>query len=57
MSVVCLRGKYMNMKKPKITLEEISKELGISQTTISRAISGKGRVSADTKERVFAYLE
>ena len=47
----------MNMKNPRITLEDISKELGISQTTISRAISGKGRVSADTKERVFAYLE
>lgn len=33
---------------------EIARELGISATTVSRALSGKGRVSQATRERVAA---
>ena len=41
----------------KITIDDIAKELNISKTTVSRAISGKGRVSDSTRERVKAYIE
>ncbi len=41
----------------KPTVSAIAQELGISKTTVSRALSGKGRVSADTRQRVQQYLE
>lgn len=40
----------------KKTIDDIAKELNISKTTVSRAISGKGRVSDSTRERVMAYI-
>jgi DNA-binding LacI/PurR family transcriptional regulator len=43
--------------KPSITIDDIARELGVSKTTVSRAISGKGRISAATRERVQAYIE
>ena len=45
------------MDNSKITIDDIARELGISKTTVSRAISGKGRVSAETRERVRSYIE
>lgn len=38
-------------------LSEIAEELGLSQSTVSRALSGKGRVSEDTRERVMQYIQ
>jgi len=38
-------------------LDDIAKALGISKTTVSRAISGKGRVSAATRERVLDCIK
>lgn len=43
--------------KPSITIDDIARELGVSKTTVSRAISGKGRISSATRERVQAYIE
>ena len=43
--------------KPSITIDDIARELGVSKTTVSRAISGKGRISTATRERVQAYIE
>lgn len=40
-----------------LTVGEIARELGVSATTVSRALSGKGRVSPETRERVLAYAE
>lgn len=46
------------MEKDKIyTIDDIARELGVSKTTVSRAISGKGRISKETRERVFAFIE
>lgn len=43
------------MEKHKIcTIADIAQELGVSKTTVSRALSGKGRISSKTKERIFA---
>lgn len=38
-------------------ISEIAQALGLSKTTVSRAISGKGRVSEQTKEKVFEYID
>ena len=43
--------------KPSLTIDDIARELGVSKTTVSRAISGKGRISAATRERVQAFIE
>ena len=42
---------------PSLTIDDIARELGVSKTTVSRAISGKGRISAATRERVQAYID
>lgn len=41
----------------KITIDDIARDLGISKTTVSRAISGKGRISSETVSRVKDYIE
>ena len=46
----------MNDRSKTVQLEDIARELGISKTTVSRAISGKGRVSSDTREKVFECM-
>lgn len=44
------------METKKITIDDIAKELRISKTTVSRAISGKGRIGQETRERVLQYI-
>ena len=39
------------------TLDSIAKELGMSKTTVSRAISGKGRISEETRRKVNEYIK
>ena len=41
----------------KVTLDDIAAGLGLSKSTVSRAISGKGRISPETTERVRRYIE
>lgn len=41
----------------KLTISDVAEALGVSKTTVSRAISGKGRIGKDTRERVLAYIE
>ncbi len=40
-----------------ITIDDVARALGISKTTVSRAISGKGRVGDDTRQRVKDFIE
>lgn len=40
-----------------ITIDDIAEKLGISKTTVSRALSGKGRISEETRARVLACIE
>ncbi len=40
-----------------LTIDDIAEALGVSKTTVSRAISGKGRISKETTERIRAYIE
>ena len=38
------------MKKNRVTLEELSGKIGISRTTIYKAMNNKGTVSASTRK-------
>lgn len=40
-----------------VTIEDIAMELGVSKTTVSRALSGKGRIGSATRERVLRYAK
>lgn len=46
----------MNIKQ-NLTIDDIARELGVSKTTVSRAISGKGRISPATRQRVQEYID
>lgn len=45
------------MSEEKITIDDVAKALGISKTTVSRAISGKGRVGSETRAKVMDFIE
>ena len=40
-----------------ITIADVAEALGVSKTTVSRAISGKGRIGEATRARVLAYID
>jgi DNA-binding LacI/PurR family transcriptional regulator len=40
----------------RITMDDIASELGLSKTTVSRALSGKGRICQDTRDRILACI-
>lgn len=40
-----------------MTIHDVARELGVSASTVSRAISGKGRIGAATRDRILAYIE
>ncbi len=44
-----------NIKK-NITIADVAEALGVSKTTVSRAISGKGRIGKETRARVMEYI-
>ena len=44
------------MPHKRITMEEIARDLGVSKTTVSRALSGRGRISTETRERINEYI-
>lgn len=44
------------LQKKKVTMEEVAQALGVSKTTVSRALSGKGRVGTHTRKRVQEYI-
>ncbi len=45
------------MRDSKITIADVAEALHVSKTTVSRAISGKGRISDETRQRVLSYIE
>ncbi len=40
----------------KLTMDDVARELGVSKTTVSRSVSGKGRIGKETRERVLSYI-
>ncbi|HMM31072.1 MAG TPA: LacI family DNA-binding transcriptional regulator [Clostridia bacterium] len=47
----------MTFKQKNLVLDDLAAELGLSKSTVSRAISGNGRVSEETRKRVLDYAE
>lgn len=48
----------MNSKSEKqMTIHDVAKALGVSTSTVSRAISGKGRIGEETRKRVLEFIE
>ena len=45
------------MEEKNLTIADIAQELGVSKTTVSRAMSGKGRIGEEMRKRVQAYIE
>jgi len=43
--------------KKNITIADVADALGVSRTTVSRAISGKGRIGKETRNRVMEYIQ
>ena len=39
-------------EKEKLTINDVAERLGVSTSTVSRAISGKGRIGDTTRKRV-----
>lgn len=40
-----------------MTLDEMAKELGVSKSTVSRALSGKGRIGLETRKKVMEFAK
>lgn len=45
------------MDKKNLTIDDIARELGVSKTTVSRAMSGKGRIGEATRRRINDYVQ
>lgn len=45
------------MEDKNLTIGDIAQTLGVSKTTVSRAISGKGRIGQQTRQKVLDYIE
>ncbi len=46
-----------NEESRNLTIADVAEALGVSKTTVSRAISGKGRIGIATRDRVLKYIE
>lgn len=44
-------------EKKMYTLSDIAGELGANKATVSKAISGKGSLSAETRARILAFTQ
>ena len=44
-------------EKKTYTLSDIARELGVNKATVSKAISGKGNLSAETRARILEFTE
>lgn len=47
----------MEKETRRITIDQVAEALGVSKTTVSRAISGKGRIGETTRRKVLDYIE
>lgn len=43
--------------KNKVNISRIAKDMGMSVSTVSRALSGNGRVSEETRREFLSILE
>ncbi len=55
--IVITDSRWESMDDKNLTIGDIAQELGVSKTTVSRAISGKGRIGEETRSKVLAYID
>jgi len=48
---------YFSNRTIVYMIDDIAKKLGVSKTTVSRAINGNGRVSEHTRNRILKYID
>ncbi len=44
------------LSEGRMTISDVAEALGVSKTTVSRAISGKGRIGNETRDRVLKFI-
>ncbi len=54
---IWILSKGERMENKNITISDVANALGVSKTTVSRAISGKGRIGESTRQRVLDYIQ
>ncbi len=54
---ICTGANKMPNERHNLILDDMAEELGLSKSTVSRALSGKGRISDETRRRVVEYAE
>lgn len=52
-----MEEKWGKSQDKKMTINDVAEALGVSVSTVSRAISGKGRIGEATRRRVFEFIE
>ena len=56
-SISVMRSRlWIPREKRTYTIDDIARELGVSKTTVSRAISGKGRIGEATRKKVLTFI-
>lgn len=45
------------IKHDSMSIQDIADALGVSKSTVSRVISGKGRIGSETREKVLRFIE
>ncbi len=50
-------GEFKGGYNKKMTIDDIAQTLGVSKTTVSRTISGKGRIGEETRKKILSYIE
>lgn len=48
---------FCNMKKPNLTIVDIARELNVSKSTVSRALSDSHDINPETKKRILEFAE
>ena len=52
-----MKGQQERGMGKKMTINDVAEALGVSVSTVSRAISGKGRIGEATRRRVLDFIE
>lgn len=52
-----LRCILQNGEEAGMTIDQMAKELGVSKSTVSRALSGKGRIGEETRLKIQSFAE
>ena len=40
-----------------VSIKDIARKTGVAASTVSRVINGKGKISTETKDKIFAAIE